>query len=290
MGTATNVVVGLQATNTLKVGAYGAAEVDAVDVGYIKGGVKFDHDAEKYFVKVDQQNGAIDAKTVDESLKVTLSISEATLANLAVAFGYPTTAVSSSTLSFGGLASDTMRTLYVNVNGVTSGTRKYTIWKCIPTGKTTQEYKKDGETLIDVEFEVLVDTTKTAEQRFGTIVDTGADTTPPTIAMTTPTAGGTRTAGGKTTVVLTITETNPMNENTIVYGDADNATVSIYKQGTPNTLLAGSIAYSSTAKTITFTPTENWSAGTYHVVVTTGLADQNNNHLAAQYLTYLTVS
>ncbi len=289
-GVATNVVVGLQAANTLKIGAYGAAEADAVEVGFIDGGVKFNHEEEKYLVKVDQAMGPIDAKTISEGLKFKVRMAEATLANMALAFGYPTSAVSGSTFSFGGKTSNTNRVAYINVNGPNGGSSKYTLFKVQPLGAVELDYKKDDKTMYDVEFIVLEDTTKTAEQRFGTRVDTGADTTAPTIAMTTPATGGTRASGGKTTVLLTITEANPMDENSIVYGDNDDATIRITKQGSPSTLVAGSISYDSALKTVTFTPTDNWSAGTYDVVVSTGLKDQNGNRLASTFIGYFTVS
>lgn len=286
MGTPANIVVGLQATNTVKIGSYGALEAAAVDIGFIDGGIKIEKDETQYEVKVDQALATIRKVTTNSSLKFSFSMAEATLANMAIAFGMATTAVSSDTISFGVPTTDEEKTVYINVKGPGPGTCKLTFWKVRPTGKVSPAYKKDDKTLFDVEFEALYDTTQSAGQEFGKAVMTGSDTTPPTIAMTTPAEGGTRTAGGKTTVVLTLTEANPLNQNSIIYG----STVAINKQGTPDTLLAGSIVYDSTAKTITFTPTENWSAGTYSVIVTTGLTDAAGNHLAAPYITYLTVN
>lgn len=172
MGTATNIVVGLQSTNTVKIGSYGDDEASSVDVGYIKGGIVIEHDAEHYDVKVDQVLGVIDKITVDESMKIKFSLAEATLTNLAMAFGYPASAVSGSSFNFGSRAESEFKTLYINVNGPDASERKYTFWKVKPTGKTSQEYKRSGETLIDVEFEVLCDTSKSADQRFGSVTDT----------------------------------------------------------------------------------------------------------------------
>ncbi|HUT85633.1 MAG TPA: hypothetical protein VMW66_02200 [Elusimicrobiales bacterium] len=172
MGTATNIVVGLQNTNTIKVGSYGDDELTAVDLGYIKGGIVIEHDSDHYDVKVDQVLGAVDKITVEESMKIKLSLAEATLENLAVAFGYPTTAVSAGTFNFGSKSESEFKTLYINVKGPANAERKYTFWKTKPTGKTSQEYKRNGETLVDVEFDVLCDTTKSQNQRFGSIADT----------------------------------------------------------------------------------------------------------------------
>ena len=276
--TVANIVLGLNAANTLKVGALDAVEGDAVDVGLIKGGIKIDHDESQYEVEVDQFIGTVKKFITKESMKVTLSIAEPTLANLAVAFGYPTGAVASTTFSFGAKTSVTERTLYINVNGPAGVSRKITLWKCVPTGKTSQAYTKEKETLVDVEFDVLVHSSKTAEQRFGTEVDTAADTTPPTVALSTPTDGNTVVGSGSGTVVWTISEA--ADANSIIYGD----TFSIIDDTTPGaaTLKAGTIVYNSTLYQVVFTPTAAWTnAHTYQAIVTTGLKDVAGNRLAA---------
>ncbi|MDD4004083.1 MAG: hypothetical protein PHW69_02635 [Elusimicrobiaceae bacterium] len=174
MGTSTNIVVGVQASSTLKIGDYGALETAARDAGFIKGGISIEHDLTSTEIKVDQALGPVDRVPTAESMKIKLSLAEATLENMAAAYGYPTDAVASGTFAFGDLAGQTHKTLFINVNGPAGSTRKYTFWKVLPTGKTTQSYKRDGETLVDVEFAVLCDTTKTAACRFGQVTDTAA--------------------------------------------------------------------------------------------------------------------
>lgn len=293
-GTAANVVVGMQAANTLKVGAYGDAEGSAVEVGFIDGGVEFEHAEDAYLVYVDQAMGAIDRKTTKESLRIKLNLAEATLANLAVAYGYPTTALSSVTLSIGGKTSNTARSLFINVNAVSSGTRKYTFYKCFPDGNSVHSYKKDDKTMYTVTFEVMEDTSKTAEQRFGTVVDSSTDTTPPTVALSTPVDGGTVTKDAAGTVTWTITEaTNAIDENTVIYGAEDNATFMIINTTTPGSaaLVAGTIAYSAATKNVVFTPTSSWTASdTFQVIVTTGLRDTAGNHLATPKIEQFSVT
>lgn len=172
MGTATNIVVGVQSSGTLKIGEYGALETAARDAGFIKGGVSIEHELTSTDIKVDQSLGAVERVATAESMKIKLSLAEVTLANLAAAYGYPDSAVSNGTFSFGDLAGGASKTLFINVNGPSGYTRKYTFWKVQPTGKTTQAYKRDGETLVDVEFAVLCDTSKTAACRFGQVTDT----------------------------------------------------------------------------------------------------------------------
>ena len=290
MGTVSNIVVGLQSTNTLKVGAYGAVEGDCVDVGFIKGGIKIEHEEEQYDVEVDQATGIVKSFIVKEGMKISLALAEVSLANLAIAMGYPTSAVASTTLSFGGKTTVTERALFINMKGPGPGTAKMTIYKAVPTGKTSPAYTKDKETLVDVEFKVLEDVSKTAEARYGTYVASGADTTAPTIALSTPTDGGTVLLNVKGIVVWTITETGSvLDENSIVYGD----TVSIIDITTPASaaLVAGTIVYSASAKTITFTPTSNWTASnSLQAIVTTGLKDASGNHLAAMKIEQFSVT
>ena len=284
-----NIVVGLQADNTLKVGNYGDLEAAAVDVGLIKGGIKISHDETQYDVKVDQFIGTVKKAITDESMKITLALAEVSLANLAVAFGYPTTAVAANVFSFGAKTSVTERTLYINPKGPGSGNAKITLWRCIPTGKTSPAYTKEKETLVDVEFDVIVDTTKTAEQRFGTQAQVAVDTTPPTIALSAPADGGTVTKATSGTVTLLITETNGMDENSIVYGD----TISIINTTTPASaaLVDGAIVYSPSAKTVVFTPTAVWvAANTFQLIVSKGLKDAAGNHLAAPYIAQFSVT
>ena len=172
MSTPTNIIVGLNAQSTLKAGAYGAAESQATDLGFIKGGISIEHEETAYEVKVDQCLGIIDKITTAESLKIKFSMAEATLANIALAFGYTT---SSTTLfEFGDKSSEVYKTLFINVKGPNGAARKYTFWKCRPNAKTVQSYKRDSETLVEIEFDVLCDTSKAVNKRFGKIEDTSA--------------------------------------------------------------------------------------------------------------------
>lgn len=175
MSTSTNIVVGLAGTGTLKIAAYNAAESTAKDLGFIKGGISIEHEETSYDIKVDQVIGVIDKYTTDEAMKIKFSLAEATLSNINLALGYSDAAEDAVSIEFGGKAEKTpYKTLYANVKGTNGGTRKYTFWKCRPTGKTSQVYKRDGETLIEIEFDVLSDINKEANKRFGKIEDLSA--------------------------------------------------------------------------------------------------------------------
>ena len=282
MGTNANVVVGLGA-GSLLIGPYGTAEGGADDLGYTDGGVELTV-AREYFEKlVDQEIGVLEVFKTAERGTLKVAIAEATLANLAKATDYAAAAISpAGTFNYGGNATVNELTVYFNVLGPDNAARKYTFHKCVITSAATHSYKKGDKTMVEFEILVLQDTSKTTNQQFGTIVDTGGDTTAPTIVLTTPAEAGTVTKDTAGTVLLTITETNAMNENTIEYG---NTVQIINTTGGKEGLVAGSIVYDSTAKTILFTPTSNWTASdTMIAMISTGLQDVAGNALAATYV------
>gem|GEM_PF-1098893 len=284
MGNTANIVVGINNDSTLRVAPYGAPESQSVDAGFIKGGVTIEHSETRREIKVDQALGTVDVVPTDESMKIKLSLSEATLGNIALAFGYADSAAAGGSFSFGSKSSVPCRTLYINVKGPGGAARKYTFWKCAPTGKTSQAYKRDNETVVDVEFDALCDLSQPAACRFGQIADSGADTAAPSVAMSAPVSGGTLGAGTKTPVVLAVTEAGALDESSIRYGGDDDATVLALRGSAPAVLVAASLVYDRALKTIAITPADNWAAGAYQVVVTTGLRDASGNRLAQPYL------
>ena len=169
MSSSTNIVVGVSASGTVKAADYGAQESAATDLGFIKGGVSIEHEETSYDIKVDQVLAPIDKVTTDESLKIKFSLAEATLENIALALGVAVG--SSGKVEFGDKSANIIKTLFINVKGPDNGSRKYTFWRCRPSGKTGQTYKRDGETLIEVEFDVLADMSKERGKRFGMIED-----------------------------------------------------------------------------------------------------------------------
>ena len=168
MSSPTNIVVGVSASGTVKAAAYGQCEANASDLGFIKGGVSIEHEETSYALRVDQSLAPVDKITTEESLKIKFSLSEATLENIALVLG---ASVVSSKIEFGDKTSTPVKTLFINVNGAGGSSRKYTFWRCRPTGQTGQTYKRDGETLIEAEFDVLADTSKERGKRFGMIED-----------------------------------------------------------------------------------------------------------------------
>lgn len=285
---ATNLVIGT--VDSFKVGAYGAAEGDAVDVGLTDGGLEVEYTSEEHEVYVDQHLGPVEAVTIKENMVLKINVAESSLANMAMACGYPTTAVADGVFTFGDKSEiRDYKVVYANVKGPGPGTRKFTIFRSKVKAVMAQKYMKDDLAFVPVEITVLADTTKSAAQRFGTVADVGTDTTAPLVALSTPVDGGTVTKDAKGTVVWTITEAGAMDEGSIVYGD----TFSIINTTTPESaaLVAGAIVYNAAAKTVTFTPSENWTASdTFQAIVTTGLKDAAGNRLAATKIEQFSVT
>lgn len=283
-----NIVVGLVNDGTIKIGTYGAAESAAVDVGYIKGGVEVSCDETQVKITPDQAIGPVRAITTEKSYKVKFTVEEATFANIAIAFGLPSTVISGDKMSFGAISADVEKTLFINVKGEEGATRKYTIWKARPTGKSATAYKRDSETTLEMEFEALYDEAQTAGEEFMIIERTGGDTTPPTVAMTTPAPSGTVAKDTTNPIVLTFTESGIIKQSTIVYGDTVHV---LNTTGGTMSLVAGTLVYSATAKTLTFTPSASWTASdTLEVLVTTGVQDGSGNKLATPYIATLSVT
>lgn len=292
--TASNIVVGLPIDGNLKIAAYGVAEGSSVDVGATEGGIKLTYSPEFYFKKADQFLGVIGAVKTDEDMMAEVNLAECSLANLAYAFGYPTTAVSGNALYIGGNATVTERTVYINGNAPAGGTAKITIHKCVIVGATEMTLAKNDKVVVKLTLKILQDTSKTANQQYIQVDFSGVDTTPPTVAMTTPAEDGTVLLNTKNTVTVTFTEAdNKIDEGSLVYGDEDNATVIILNitNTTATTVTAGMIVYNSTAKTLIFTPTNNWTASDKLVlIISTGVRDTAGNHLAITFRGHFTVT
>jgi len=278
--TADNIVVGLQTNNTVKVGVYGTAEGACTELGLTEGGIEITNPREYYERTADQYIGILGVDKIKERPTVKFSVAEATLDNLRLAMDYPAGALVASVLTVGGNPTATELTLFINCNSVGGNTRKYEFYKVINISGAGHAYKKNDKTLIEFEFLILQDTSLAANEQMFEVTDSGVDTTAPVVALSTPVDGGTVTKATKGTVTWTITEAGEIDENSVVYGE----TVLIMNITVPATatLVAGTIVYNKAAKTIVFTPTDNWTASdSLQAIITTGLQDIAGNNLAA---------
>lgn len=277
-------------TAAIKIGAYDAAEAASVDLGRTIGGVEFSMEREVKEVNTDQDPGPVGARETSRKGKLKFKVAESSLANLCIALNLPVASVAGSVLSLGAdTDGELYRTVYLNVDAPSGGTRKYTLYKCVITGAAATAFKKDEPSSIEMELMVLWDTTKSSGKEMGRVDDSSSDTTAPTVVLTTPADGGTVTKNTQGTVLWTFTETNNIDEHTLVYG----STVLILNTTTPasTALVAGTIAYDRSAKTLTFTPTSNWTASdTLQAVITTGVKDVNGNAMAAAKIEQFSVT
>lgn len=290
---AANIVVG--APSSIVISAYGVAEGSGVIVGLTEGGFKYSWNREHYWHGADQYIGDVGGTCTKETCELEFVLAENTLANLAYAMGYPTTAPASAILAyFGGNATVTYRTIYVNANSISSGTSKYTFHKCVITGVTEVSMVKGDKTGYKVSAKALQDTSQTANQQTLRIDLSGTDTTPPTVAMTSPVEDGTVAKDAKTTVTLTFTEAGAgMDQGSLIYGSADGGTIMLINvtDTTASALVAGSISYDSGTKVLTFTPTTNWTGSDkINIIVSSGVRDIAGNHLADIFVGHFTVA
>lgn len=146
------------------------------DMGFTVDGVEITMEPDFIDVNVDQFGDA--ARLIENSVKVMVktTLAEATLANLAIAWGRPAAAYTAGT--FGG-------TLKLGVNATGRPTerrlqfvgkspenfdRTYTCHRAVSVASSGHSYKRGEATLYPVEFRILPDGGATG-QEYGTVVD-----------------------------------------------------------------------------------------------------------------------
>ncbi len=157
-GVATNIIIG-------------AAEVqiDAVDVGYTKGGVTVRYEPEFIDVMADQAVGVVRKARSLERLFIQTTLLEVTLAQIRRAFMQPSVNLVGSTLTLGYNNSCWVEELVITLIGVGPGcgTRTWSFSKCVTFGTREYTMQREEETAFEVEFEALKD----SNGNFGTVVD-----------------------------------------------------------------------------------------------------------------------
>lgn len=287
-GTVANMVFG--APSSIKLGAYGAAEGGCTDLGFTEGGLKITSKVGTYEFKADQAVGTVAVAITERGYTIEFEVAEPTLALFQQALGYPSEQLAANTLSLGNSTVVTYFTMYINGVGPNGGTRKVTIYKCVPIGDPVMQMTKKDKTVYAMKMLVIQDTSKTDVEQFGKIDDSGVDTTPPTVALTTPIEDGTVTKNTNGTVTLTFTEAGQgIDEGSLV----DGKTIMVVNVTTQaqNVKVAGAWVYTAAAKTLIFTPTGTWTASDkLCVIITTGVRDMAGNALAATFIGNFTVT
>lgn len=147
-----------------------------VGLGATMDGVEVAFEPEIGEVEVDQLKDA--ALLFNQGVTVTMrtNLVEATLKNLALAWGYPASAVATagSTTTFNLADPDedlTERRLRVTGKGPNGGNRVYEARRCVSVEGSTHGLKKNEATVFPVSFRLLPDPTYSGSE-YGTIVDT----------------------------------------------------------------------------------------------------------------------
>jgi len=154
--------------NNILIGA-ATVSLDAVDVGYTKGGTTVRYEPEFIDVMADQAVGVVRKARSLERMFITTTLLELTLENIRLAFMVPAAQLSGSVLTLGYNNACWVDELAIVLVGVanTCTTRTFSFTKCIAFGTKEYAMRRDEETAFEVSFEALKD----ASGNFGTITD-----------------------------------------------------------------------------------------------------------------------
>jgi hypothetical protein len=154
----------------------GIPETPLADMGFTIDGVEITLEPDIVDVNVDQLGDA--ARLIEQSIKVMIksTLAEATLANLAIAWGRPDAAYTAGTL--GGelqigvnpTGRPTERMLRFTGKSPENLDRTYTCYRAVSVASSGHSYKRGEATVFPVEFRILPDGAQTG-QEYGTIVD-----------------------------------------------------------------------------------------------------------------------
>jgi hypothetical protein len=140
-------------------------------LAYTRGGVSINCDESINWVDVDQEIGAVDGILVDEVYTMKTNIAEALLINIEVAWDVGDLTL--QTIKFGGGTLTELATVTAIGTGEASyPTRTVTFFKAISIDRAELSFVKDDITLVPVTLRALVDTSKSAGEQIGTLVDT----------------------------------------------------------------------------------------------------------------------
>ena len=162
--------------------------IDGSDIGLTKDGTMIRRSNEPLDIESDNERGVIKKVSLIERMYITMTMQEATLQNLLLAWSDPTSNLSGYTDNCVGttvspptgtllMGSGTDAQTYceevtekvIVLVGLSPccGTRTFTFTRCVQFGDVEYNMQRDAETTISVEFEALKDTTG----YFGTVVD-----------------------------------------------------------------------------------------------------------------------
>ena len=151
----------------------GEITVDGVILGGYQGGVNVTYSQTEVFVESDWSLGPVDSETTGVELTVSTELEEATLENLAIAWGIHSSSVLSGTSSkiLNIIPHTNMREVELIFQGMSATdrtkVRTFTCVKAVRIGSSSTVLNRGIKTTIPVTFKCLMGT----DGSFGTIVD-----------------------------------------------------------------------------------------------------------------------
>lgn len=148
------------------------------DLGHTKGGVTVNYAPEYHDISVDKYgNSVVEKVLIGESLKATVPLAEFTVENLLVAMPASTVGGSNTRATVGkdagALLSSAahMLVLHPLANAANDLSEDVVIYKAVVGSEIEIGMNNDGEKIIEVEFEGLIDETKSPGSRLGLFGD-----------------------------------------------------------------------------------------------------------------------
>jgi hypothetical protein len=153
----------------------------AVDLGHTKGGVTVNYSPEYSEITADQYGKTIiDRTLIGEKLTVKVPLAETQVANLAKVIPLGTLAGTNKRLTLGKDAGARLASaaavlvLHPLVNAANNRDDDVVIYKAVVSGEVELNYNVEDERVMEVEFEALIDTSKSNGSYLGIIGDSAA--------------------------------------------------------------------------------------------------------------------
>ena len=134
----------------------GDLSIDGVALGASEGGFRLRQEIEWFDAMVDQSVGVQKKKLVRRRLFGQANIAEGSLANIAVAMGLASAALTGITLTFNGTDRGVVTGTFTVTSGNPAGFNRAMAFPRITSlGNSETPYERDGVTFVPVEFEIL---------------------------------------------------------------------------------------------------------------------------------------
>lgn len=154
---------------------------DGNDLGHVQGGVTITYSPEFHDVQVDKYGNSIAEKVlIGENLTVECNLAESTVANYLVGVAASTSAGAGAKAEIGRSAGRRMSgdaaqlVVHPYENGATDYSDDVVIHKAIASADMESAFEVDGERLVPVTFQAIIDESKTDGNFLGFIGDSSA--------------------------------------------------------------------------------------------------------------------